>query len=83
MSFMFDKLHKTIHEIGNDLKDSFAAKNDASAQAQQEGAQPGQEYHNQHRFLSFAPERHGNDIKWYVDGECILSSSYPAVVLPR
>lgn len=72
MSFLFDKLHKEVHKIGNDLKDSFSAKNDAAAQAQQQSqAQPGQEYHNQHRFLSFAPERHGNDIKWYVDGEYI------------
>jgi phospholipase D1/2 len=77
MSFMFDKLHKTIHEIGADLKDSFAGKNDAPAQAQQQGEpQPGQEYHNQHRFLSFAPERHGNDIKWYVDGECPVLRRY-------
>ncbi|KAF1927556.1 phospholipase D active site motif protein [Didymella exigua CBS 183.55] len=69
MSFLFDKLHKEVHKIGAELKDSFSGKNDAPAQAQQQGEpQPGQEYHNQHRFLSFAPERHGNDIKWYVDG---------------
>ncbi|KAF3046968.1 hypothetical protein E8E12_009634 [Didymella heteroderae] len=69
MSFLFDKLHKEVHKIGADLKESFSGKDDAPAQAQQQGEpQPGQEYHNQHRFLSFAPERHGNDIKWYVDG---------------
>ncbi|KAF2628526.1 phospholipase D/nuclease [Macroventuria anomochaeta] len=69
MSFLFDKLHKEVHKIGADLKDSFSGKNDEPVQAQQQGEpQPGQEYHNQHRFLSFAPERHGNDIKWYVDG---------------
>ncbi|KAJ4366683.1 hypothetical protein N0V95_000010 [Ascochyta clinopodiicola] len=69
MSFLFDKIHKEVHKISADLKDSFSGKNDAPVQAQQQGEpQPGQEYHNQHRFLSFAPERHGNDIKWYVDG---------------
>ncbi|XPS78824.1 Phospholipase D [Ascochyta lentis] len=69
MSFLFDKIHKEVHKISADLKDSFSGKNDEPVQTQQQGEpQPGQEYHNQHRFLSFAPERHGNDIKWYVDG---------------
>lgn len=72
---LFDKLHGAIHEIGSDLKDKLSGKDEqqpgSSSQSgygqQSYGGpqpQPGQEYHSQHRFLSFAPERHGNDIKW-------------------
>jgi phospholipase D1/2 len=77
MSSVFDKLHRTVHGIGSDLKDKLSGNNEQGQpqqqgyNAQQQGqpqSQPGQEYHNDHRFLSFAPERHGNDIKWYVDG---------------
>lgn len=78
MSFGFDKLHKAIHGIGSELKDKLSGKEEGQ-QGQTQGGysgqqqpgqtpEPGQEYHAQHRFLSFAPERHGNDIKWYVDG---------------
>lgn len=76
MSFVFDKLHKAVHDIGSDIKDKMTGKEESHHQqggysAQQQGGgapQPAQEYHSEHRFLSFAPERHGNDIKWYVDG---------------
>jgi phospholipase D1/2 len=74
MSFLFDKLHETVHGIGAELKESFSGKQETQKPQQSEQyneqsqGEPGQEYHNQHRFLSFAPERHGNDIKWYVDG---------------
>jgi phospholipase D1/2 len=73
MSF-FNKLHEPFHGFVADLKDSLSGKDEnkpPQAQATQQGEQapqPGQEYHNQHRFMSFAPERHGNDTKWYVDG---------------
>lgn len=68
MSFLFNKLHEEVHKLSNELKDSFSSKNEAPVQAQGGEPQPGQENNNQHRFLSFAPERHDNDIKWYVDG---------------
>ncbi|KAF2746220.1 phospholipase D/nuclease [Sporormia fimetaria CBS 119925] len=73
--FGFDKLHKVVHGIGSEIKDRVSGKNDVPQTQGQQGSSsgqqqpaPGQEYHSQHRFLSFAPERHGNDIKWYVDG---------------
>lgn len=25
------------------------------------------DHHHEHRFQSFAPQREGNDVKWYVD----------------
>lgn len=81
MSF-FDKLHEPFHGFVSDLKDSLTGKdeNKPPQGAQQQGGQapqpgPGQEYHSQHRFMSFAPERHGNETKWYVDG-CKYCSGY-------
>jgi phospholipase D1/2 len=73
LSFVFDKLHSAVHGIGSDIKDKL---NQQQTPAQQptgqdqsgQAPQPGQDYHSEHRFLSFAPERHGNDTKWYVDG---------------
>ncbi|KAF1836290.1 phospholipase D/nuclease [Decorospora gaudefroyi] len=72
MSF-FKKVHDPFHGFVSDLKDAISGKEDAQKPPpgafEQEGqTQPGQEYHHQHRFLSFAPERHGNETKWYVDG---------------
>ncbi|KAF2015063.1 phospholipase D/nuclease [Aaosphaeria arxii CBS 175.79] len=75
MSFVFDKLHQAVHGIGSDIKDKISGKEENrppqggySGQSGGPPPQPGQEYHSQHRYLSFAPERHGNDVKWYVDG---------------
>lgn len=80
-SFGFGKLHSIVHDIGSDLMDKFSGKDEApqgqgsqGGQGQQQGQQPGaaqnppQEFHSSHRFESFAPQRQGNDIKWYVDG---------------
>jgi phospholipase D1/2 len=76
MSF-FKKVHDPFHNFVSDLKEQISGKDEAKPpqggneqQGGQAPPQPGQEYHNQHRFLSFAPERHGNATKWYVDGVC-------------
>lgn len=67
-----------VHDIGSDIKDKLSGKEEQNQQQQQQqqgysqqgnpAPQQAQEYHSQHRFSSFAPERQGNDIKWYVDG---------------
>ncbi|KAH8724087.1 hypothetical protein GQ44DRAFT_709134 [Phaeosphaeriaceae sp. PMI808] len=75
MSF-FNKLHEPFHGFVSDLKESISGKDDRQnkppqGEVSQQGAQsgqPAQEFHTGHRFMSFAPERHGNDTKWYVDG---------------
>ncbi|CAI6332368.1 unnamed protein product [Periconia digitata] len=75
--FSFDKIHRVVHDIGSDIKDKLSGKDEQPQQQQQQqdyaqqgnqAPQPAQEYHSEHRFSSFAPERQGNDIKWYVDG---------------
>jgi phospholipase D1/2 len=77
MSF-FKKIHDPLHGFVSDLKDAITGdddKNNNNQQNPQAGTyqqtgqpQATQEYHQQHRFSSFAPERHGNETKWYVDG---------------
>jgi phospholipase D1/2 len=73
MSF-FKKIHDPLHGFVSDLKDAISGDDNVQkpppdTYGQGGGqTQPGPEYHNEHRFLSFAPERHGNETKWYVDG---------------
>ena len=74
--FSFDKIHRVVHDIGSDIKDKISGKDEQQQNPQGGNTQGGQgsqqpqaqEFHTQHRFSSFAPERQGNDIKWYVDG---------------
>jgi phospholipase D1/2 len=70
MAFLFDKVHKAVHEIGNDLKDKFSDHGQTqSAGANEQYDQSGyDEQRETHRFQSFAPHRIGNEAKWYVDG---------------
>jgi hypothetical protein len=70
MAFLFDKVHKAVHELGNDLKDKFSDHGEAqSAGANEQHDQTGYDEHREtHRFESFAPHRIGNEAKWYVDG---------------
>lgn len=73
MSFLFDKVHQAVHEIGSDLKEKFSAQgpHETGSDHQQnaQDASISNETHGRemHRFQSFAPQRIGNDVKWYVD----------------
>ncbi|KAH0359606.1 phospholipase D/nuclease, partial [Aureobasidium melanogenum] len=70
MSFLFDKVHKAVHEIGNDLKDKFSehGQTQSAGANEQYGQSDYNDPHRTHRFQSFAPHRIGNEVKWYVDG---------------
>ena len=77
MSFVFDQIHGALHGLTSDLKDKLKGSQASSGQGQQgeqatttQGGAPGSvsATGSQNRFQSFAPERDGNDIKWYVDG---------------
>ena len=63
-TFILDKLHDTVQDIGKRMdsrhKPSYT----------QSGALGGGGMHasNNHRFGSFAAQRTGNDVKWFVDG---------------
>lgn len=70
MAFLFDKVHKAVHEIGNDLKDKFSehGRTQSVGANEQYGQSGDDDHHETHRFQSFAPHRIGNEVKWYVDG---------------
>lgn len=71
MSFLFNKLQEAVHDIGNDFTNTFngGQGSDAHGHIHSSGeCADGTHAETQHRFQSFAPQREGNDAKWYVDG---------------
>jgi phospholipase D1/2 len=70
MAFLFDKVHKAVHELGNDLKEKFSDNGQTQGAGANEQYDPSSndEPRETHRFQSFAPHRIGNEAKWYVDG---------------
>jgi phospholipase D1/2 len=70
MAFLFDKVHKAVHELGNDLKEKFSDNGQTQGAGANEQYDPSgnDEPRETHRFQSFAPHRIGNECKWYVDG---------------
>jgi phospholipase D1/2 len=68
MSFVFDKLHEAVHGIGGELKDRLSGGNSVHAHTHPGGeCSDGAHANTEHRFFSFAPQRSGNNAKWYVD----------------
>lgn len=69
MSSLFDKMHAAVHQVGSEIKQKLKivdvhSHTHNSAEECHEGAH--EEYAG-NRYLSFAPQREGNDAKWYVD----------------
>ncbi|KAK4982264.1 hypothetical protein LTR50_007795 [Elasticomyces elasticus] len=69
MSFLFDKMHSAVHGIGAELKEKISGQGETHGHTHMSGqCSDGTHSQRLHRFQSFAPEREGNDVKWYVDG---------------
>ncbi|KAB8253981.1 hypothetical protein BDV32DRAFT_22628 [Aspergillus pseudonomiae] len=64
LSGLFGKIQGAVAEIGTDLGQRIGTALDPEAYAEYGQVKP----QTQHRFGSFAPDRQGNDVKWYVDG---------------
>ena len=68
-SFVFNKLHSAVHDIGSELnqrlnnRENRHSHTHATAQCDD-----GMHDNTNHRYGSFAPQRTGNDVKWFVDG---------------
>ncbi|KAF2863254.1 phospholipase D/nuclease [Piedraia hortae CBS 480.64] len=80
MSFLFDKVKGAINDISGSASGNASA---AGLEQPQPKRRPGERFHchssdnrvcshpenhHTHRFQSFAPQRAGNEVKWYVDG---------------
>ena len=86
-------MHKVVHDLGREVKDRISAQDDGqqgqppqaaySGQQQPGPQEPGTapEFHSRNRYDSFAPQRHGNDVKWYVDGVSIRILRPPTVTV--
>lgn len=76
MAFLFDKAKQALHDVEQSVKQSVAGNSDSLPAAGGDvhahtHATPecsDRDKHHMHRFQSFAPQREGNDAKWYVDG---------------
>lgn len=68
MSF-FDKMHSAVHSLGSEIKYKLnvADTHSHTHQAANECHEGAHEEYAGNRYLSFAPQREGNDAKWYVD----------------
>ncbi|KKK18333.1 hypothetical protein P175DRAFT_0505037 [Aspergillus ochraceoroseus IBT 24754] len=64
VSALFDKLQGTVAGLGAGVAQRLGTAIDPQGYAQYGAGKPQAET----RFGSFAPPRHGNDVKWYVDG---------------
>ena len=70
-SFIFHKLHDAVNDIGSKLDPSLAAGAGSSTHSHTHtGTECSDGLHDneRHRYGSFAPQRSGNDAKYYVDG---------------
>ena len=67
---LFNKLHGVVHGLGSELKQSISGQGENAHSHTHAGAMCSDGMHdeNQHRYDSFAAQRNGNDVKWYVDG---------------
>ncbi|CAK3806272.1 Phospholipase D1 [Lecanosticta acicola] len=65
MAFLFDKMKDAVKDAETRFKSS--TKN-AHSHTHHSGQCSDHDSHHLHRFQSFAPQREGNNVKWYVDG---------------
>lgn len=64
-SSFFEKLHGAVHELGSELNQRLAGRYNPTSPA---GGFTSSQPISQHRYGSFAAQKTGNDVKWYVDG---------------
>lgn len=71
MSSLLDKMNKKMHDVGSQIKDKLNASADkiSHSHTSPDGmCSDGAHSNTQHRYHSFAPQREGNELKWYVNG---------------
>ena len=62
-------MHTSVHQLGSDISAKLSGLDDVHTHTHMTGeCSDGSHSHSAHRYRSYAPQRTGNDIKWYVDG---------------
>jgi phospholipase D1/2 len=71
MSGLFDKVSGAVNQLSSDFKTKLGGLGGPIHSHTHHGLVCHEGAHTSHeanRFLSFAPQREGNEVKWYVDG---------------
>jgi phospholipase D1/2 len=75
MTFLFEKAKQALRDVEQTVRQSVDGANDSEAPPANVHAHThatpecsDRDKHHMHRYQSFAPQREGNDAKWYVDG---------------
>jgi phospholipase D1/2 len=61
---LFGKFQGVVADMGSEVAQRLGTAIDPKGYAEYGNTKP----QSQHRFGSFAPDRHENDVQWYVDG---------------
>ena len=67
-SSLFNKLHGAVHGVGRQINHRLAGRDTHSHTHADCECGHGTHDNTENRYHSFAPQRAGNSIKWYVDG---------------
>lgn len=70
-SSLFNTIHGVVHGVGSEINQRLSGKDTIPSipnQASQPSTGIGAQATSQNQFGSFATQRYGNDVKWYVDG---------------
>ncbi|USW53501.1 Putative phospholipase D/Transphosphatidylase [Septoria linicola] len=67
MAFLFDKVKSSLKDVETRIKAEATGK-PTHSHTHSSNACSDNDDHHLHRFQSFAPQREGNEVKWYVDG---------------
>lgn len=69
MSGLFTKLHGAVRSVADDVKGRIASRDETHGHTHESGlcSDGTHDHHAENRYFSFAPQREGNDVKWYVD----------------
>lgn len=67
MAYLFDKVKSSLKDVEAKIKAEAIGK-PVHAHTDSANVCSDNDSHHLHRFQSFAPQREGNEVKWYVDG---------------
>ena len=65
---LFKTVHGAVHDVGRQVNQRLVRRETHSHTHADSQCDHGTHENCQHRHSSFAPQRQGNNIKWYVDG---------------
>jgi phospholipase D1/2 len=68
MAFLFDKVKQAVSDVETKMKASTSSGPTHSHTHADSAECSDNDSHHMHRYQSFAPQREGNEVKWFVDG---------------